>query len=248
MKIERFEAIDRCLFWKEKKILIVGDLHLGYEEYLNEMGWSFPKTQVQATIEVFERIFKKIGKVKEIIILGDIKHYFGGVLASEMRDVDKIFNLLKGNLEKDGRIIIIKGNHDAILEPVVRNYNYVELKDFYELENILFIHGDKESFSKIGLDFYSNTRKRLLCVIGHFHPAIIISRGAKAEKYRCFLYGKSKELKKEVIIVPSFFPLVEGTDVSKETRLEGRIDVANFEVFAIDETGEVYDFGKVKEL
>ena len=75
MKIERFEAIDRCLYWKEKETLIVGDLHLGYEENLNESGISIPKSQLEETINIFKRIFleiKKNGwKIKEIILLGN---------------------------------------------------------------------------------------------------------------------------------------------------------------------------------
>jgi len=38
MKIKQFEIVNRCLYWKEKKALIIGDLHLGYEDSLKESG------------------------------------------------------------------------------------------------------------------------------------------------------------------------------------------------------------------
>jgi uncharacterized protein len=240
MKIERFEAIDRCLFWKEKGILIFGDLHLGYEQYLNERGWSFPRTQLEDTLEVLKRVFSRVGKVKKVILLGDVKHYFGGVLYREFKDAKTVFGLIEENLAENGKIVIVKGNHDAILEPIARKYDFIELRENFSVEDVLFIHGDEfkiESFDK----------KTKIVVMGHFHPAIILKEDAKSERYKCFLYGKLKELKKEAIILPSFFSLIEGSDVSQGL-LEGRINVSNFEVFAVDDKGDVYDFGKVKGL
>jgi uncharacterized protein len=240
VKIERFEALDRALFWREKGILIFGDLHLGYEEFLNERGWSFPRTQLEDTLEALKRVFEKTGKLNKVILLGDVKHYFGGVLYHEFKDAEAVFRLIKESLEKEGKIIIIKGNHDAIIEPIARKYDFIEVKEQIEVKEVLFIHGDEfrlESFDK----------KNKLIVMGHFHPAVVLVQDSKSEKYKCFLYGKSKELKKNVIILPSFFTLVEGTDVSTGL-LEGWISVSNFEVFAIDGEGNVYDFGKVKKL
>jgi metallophosphoesterase superfamily enzyme len=71
----------------------------------------------------------------------------------------------------------------------------------------------------------------------------------KQENYKCFLYGKSKEFEKNMLVVPSFLPLIAGTDVSqRDSKMESRIQVENFEVFALDDEGKMYDFGKVKNL
>lgn len=240
-KIERFEAMDRCLFWKERKMLVVGDLHLGYEGLLNERGWTFPRTQVDETLEILKRIFEKTGKLKEVVLLGDVKHYFAGVLTMEFRDVYKIIEFIKKNLYENGKIVIVKGNHDNILEPIVKNYNFVELKDNYFVEDVCFFHGDKDSFSKFILD--SKAKKCKLVVVGHFHPAVTLIEDAKSEKYKCFLFGKDNKLKKQMIVVPSFFPLIEGSDVLKEIRER---DFSDFRVFVVSD--RVYDFGKVKSL
>ena len=40
MKIADFEIVDRCLFLAKEKILVVGDLHLGYEEYLMAVSYT----------------------------------------------------------------------------------------------------------------------------------------------------------------------------------------------------------------
>ncbi len=233
MKIERFDAIDRCLFWKENKILIIGDLHLGYENYLNERGWVFPKTQMEETLKIFDAIFKKTGRVKKIVLLGDVKHYFGGILKKEFEDFYKLVEIFKKHLYKSGRIVIVKGNHDNILEPIVNKDKFrgrIFLKDFYDVEGVLFFHGNKRDFEKFQRKI--EDKKIKLIVTGHFHPAVKINDGEKQEKFKCFVFGKYK--KKKWIIVPSFFPLEAGSDLFG---LKGRIFVV---------ADKVYDFGKMK--
>ena len=246
MKISKFELVDRCLFWEEKKILIVGDLHLGYEDYLNESGVALVKTQMEETFELFEKIFSVTGKVKKIILLGDVKHHFGGILHREFNDFYKLIDVFKKNLYKGGKVVIVKGNHDNILEPIVLQKEFsglVELKDFYKEGDVLFFHGDKYGFDKIKLGAFDKNVKVLVC--GHFHPAVYIREDVKTEKYKCFLLGKNKEFKKEVVVVPSFFPLVEGADVS----VPRERDFSNFDVYALSgKFNEVLKFGKVKDL
>jgi len=245
IKIERFEAVDRCLFWKEKKILVVGDLHLGYEEFLNSKGWCFPRTQMEETINIFSRIFAHTGKIKKIILLGDVKHYFSGILNKEFEDFYKLIEIFKENLLKNGKIIIVKGNHDNILEPIVcqeKYSNFVFLEDYYILQDVLFFHGNKKGFLRRGGEIAD--KKIKMIVTGHFHPAIKIDDGEKVEKFRCFVLGKYKKnpashniLHNNTlwIVVPSFFPLEEGMDINS-LGLKGA-------VFAVAD--KVYDFGKI---
>jgi putative SbcD/Mre11-related phosphoesterase len=255
MKIKQFETVDRCLFWKEKKILVVGDLHLGWEEVLMERGWNFPKTQMEETLGLFEKIFKKTGKLKKIILLGDVKHYFAGILKSEFDDFYNLVNLFKKNLLKNGKVIITKGNHDNILEPILKNYDFIKLVDFFIEGDVLFFHGHMKQFNQVVLDkTYKKYKKINLVIIGHFHPAVVISEkgSVKSEKYKCFLFGKLRQLKKELVVVPSFFPLVEGTNIlanQKKGFLQGVYDIRNFEVHVLSGGfGEVLGFGKVKKM
>lgn len=246
MKIERFETVDRCLYWNEKQTLVVGDLHLGYEENLNESGISIPKSQLKETIEIFERIFKVIRekdwKIREIILLGDVKHYFAGILRQEFGDFKKVINLFEENIGLNGKIIIVKGNHDNILEPITRNYKNVELRGYYNLGDVLFLHGHQLNMEKLDLEILD--KKNKLIVVGHFHPAISLVEGVKTEKFKCFLFGKLDLIKKYVLAMPSFFPLIEGSDVLTEFD----VNLSNFNVYALDEDSNIYDFGKVKKL
>jgi putative SbcD/Mre11-related phosphoesterase len=235
VKIGKFEAIGRCLYWKEEKILVVGDLHLGYENFLTEHGWSFPKTQLEDTLSILEDSFEN-RVVEEVVLLGDIKHYFSGVLSEEFSDFRAVINLVKSKGVK--RVVVTKGNHDAIIEPLIERWgfgDFVEIIDVCNVKDVLFFHGHKESWN---IEKYDKKYKTF--VIGHFHPAVKIREGAKAEIFKCFLHGKSKG--KEIIVVPSFFTLVEGTDVSSG-KLEGWFDVSGFKKFVVAD--RVYDFGKM---
>jgi hypothetical protein len=216
MKIVKFEIVDRCLFWKEKKTLIVGDLHLGYESSINEEGVAIPKNQMKENYELFRRIFKKTGNVKKIILLGDVKHYFGKVLEGESNDFVNLVYFFRDFLLKDGKIIITKGNHDNILEKIVENYKDVELVSYLIEEGVLFFHGDSKSLSWVSFNLFD--KKIKLVVKGHFHPAAVLTDGSKKEKYKCFVYGSFN--KKKTIIVPSFFPFADGWDVFSHDKLE----------------------------
>lgn len=276
--------IDKSVFLEEENVLVISDLHLGYEEYLNERGVLVPRQQYNEIIENLEKIFEGINigkkktkdekgrivgklrkiinkqekthnrnvrslfinnkennKIKKIIILGDLKHEFGTVNRQEWNDVLSFLDFLEGKLEKNGKIILIKGNHDSILEPIAEKKN-LEIKSFYSIGENLFLHGDKYVKKVEG-------RKIKRVFLGHLHPAISIREGAKSEVYKCFLKGKWKS--KEVIILPSFFPLIEGSDVQiYDTNLdkEFKFNLKNFEVFVPVSENEVLKFGRLRDV
>ncbi len=229
------EIVDLALWIKKEKILIINDLHLGYEEALHRKGILVPKQQIQEIIAQIQAILKKV-KPKLIIINGDLKHEFGQVLNQEWKEVLLLFDFLIKNKLK---IIIVKGNHDPILKPIAEKREVSVVKDYLIKNNrsgdLLIAHGD---------ELIKTGAKRI--IIGHEHPAITIREGSKWEKYKCFLKGNWDG--KELIVMPSFNPLLEGTNILREKTLSPFLaDVSNFSVF-IASKGEVFDFGKVGKL
>jgi hypothetical protein len=136
-------------------------------------------------------------------------------------------------------IIVIKGNHDTILEPIVKKLR-MKLKAYYAWHNFCFVHGDK--------DFPILWEKKIeWLVIGHGHPAIKLREGSKMEKYKCFLIGKFK--RKNIIVVPSFIEYYTGSDPREgDIILAWDINFNNFDVKIVGENLEVLDFGKLKNL
>ena len=224
------KIVDTALWFELEKVLVINDLHIGYEEVLHRKGILVPRFQLEQIMNKLKLIIQKT-KPAKIIINGDLKHEFGKVLRQEWKEVLEFLDFLLQNISE---VIIIKGNHDPIIQPLADKKG-IAVVNQYQVGETLIVHGD---------ELVETTAKRI--VIGHEHPAITIREGSKWEKYKCFLKGTWQ--KKELIAVPSFNPLLEGTDVLKEQLLSPFLDdIQDFEVFVVGEKGVFY-FGKIKGL
>lgn len=232
--LDNVKIVDLCLFLKNKKVLVVGDIHMGFDEALNKQGVLVPRHQHIETLNRLEDILSKL-KIDTIIINGDLKHEFGNISETEWRHTLKILDLMSKHCKN---IILIKGNHDTILGPIAKKRD-LEVKEYHLIDDIYFCHGD---VIPTGSEF----KKCKTIVIGHEHPAINLRSGARIETFKCFLKGKFKQ--KNLIVMPSFNLVVEGTDILKEELLSPflhqRLD--NFNVYIVSD--KIYDFGKLKML
>ncbi|MFH1803099.1 MAG: metallophosphoesterase [archaeon] len=234
-----FEFVGKCLLVEEqdRKILVIGDLHLGFEEAMNKTGVFVSRKMFGEMINYLDGVFKKIGDVDEVVLLGDVKHVFGSVMGQEWSDVLGLFDYLEDKCKK---IIVIKGNHDKIIEPIAKKRDIL-VKDYYVVGSFCFLHGDR--------DFIENYDKNVVFwVVGHGHPAIKISDDVKVEKFKAFMVGKYK--KKNVILVPSFFDYNLGGD-PRENDLGyiWNFDLDRFGIWIVqDESFGVLNFGKLKDL
>lgn len=223
---ENLEIVDLAL--KYKSILIIGDLQLGYESYLNSKGILVPRFQFKELKERLNKILDKV-KIKKIIFNGDIKHEFGNISEQEWREVLALIDFLPKNIE----IIFVKGNHDTFLSPIAKKRN-VKLVDYYNVDNISIMHGDK---------IIPDLRKTL--IIGHEHPAVSFKE-RRDELFKCFIKGKWKS--HTLIVMPSFNSFNPGSDVQKSKHLSPFLqgNLKDFEVYAVED--KVYYFGKIKDL
>ena len=233
----QIEIIDLALYLKQAKALVISDVHMGYEEALNKQGILVPRKQYPETLQRLEKMFAQLEREKKkidlIIINGDIKHEFGAISETEWRHTLRLLDYLT---KKCRRIILIKGNHDNIVEPIARKRN-VEIVDRYVLHDVLFIHGDVLRDDLI-------TKKVKIIIIGHEHCAISITQWPRTEKFKCFLKGVYKQ--KTLIAMPSFNLVTEGTDVLKEKLLSPFLqrNLKEFEVYIVGDK-EVLKFGKM---
>jgi len=236
----KYEFVNKALFFPEEGILVIGDLHLGYDYMIQQSGILIPERQVKDIISdlknIFEQIEKKNLKVKKFVFLGDIKHSFGYVW-KEKNYFNEIIKFLKEKVD-DKNIILVKGNHDTI------DYSFGDRLEDYHTENeISFVHGHRLIRDAFGKDVR-------IVVMGHLHPSAILTekKGVKKENYKCFLTGEFKG--KEVIVVPSFLGSSEGSPVNDfEEDYEDYFSIIpkkNLMNFIGDD--KVYSFGKVKDL
>jgi hypothetical protein len=224
---------------KKEKILVLGDFHIGQEEELNKQGIMMPRTNFSKLKKELLEIFSKTGKLKKIILLGDIKHEFGALNNQEWKEVVELIEILEKKSEK---LIIIKGNHDNFLKPIT-TWKKIELVDKIIIGKILLCHGDKIISTK-------ESEKTKYIIIGHEHPAITLKDEHKSEKFKCFIktfYGKGIH-KKQLIVMPSLNFLTIGTDLTKEKPISPYLKGMNtFECWIVEEAQSFY-FGKIKTL
>ncbi len=252
------EIIDLALYFKKEKILALSDFHLGYEEMLNAKGIFVPRHQFADIKQRLKNIFNNLEKKKyglnKIIITGDLRHEFGFVSRQEMNDISEILQFMKKYCKT---IIVVRGNHETMagfMKKLLYNFSIpptrervgvirkrTELVDEFFENGILFLHGDQITETVK----HKDTK---LIVIGHEHPAIKLTDKVTTEKAKIFLKGKWRG--KTLIVLPSFNPLTEGSDISEGRLLSPFLkhDLSKFEVYAIPEENNIMHFGKLKKI
>ena len=215
--------------------LVIADIHIGYEEALNKQGILVPRLQFEEMAKRMESIFLSLEdkKIKTIVINGDLKHEFGTISEQEWRNTLKFLDLLAKHCNN---IILVKGNHDAILGPIAKKRN-VKVVESFGVGKTLIAHGDKA---------VGNLKNYDTIIIGHEHPAVSLKEGARVEQFKCFLKGKYKG--RNLIVQPSFNSIVEGTDILRDKILSPFLkqNLDNFDVYVVED--KVYEFGKLRGL
>jgi len=213
--------VERGLFFPRDRILVVSDLHLGYEfELFHDGGMRIPSQ----TGAIKERLLGLIDQLDpaEVIITGDFKHNIPYVGDWEYEELERFVR----DLGVD--ITIIKGNHDVGLNSIIH------------AENVRFGSVRGEIRGNVGF-FHGHTWPRselFSCrhlVIGHSHPAIVLkdSLGVQS-RLACFIKSRpiwSRVLERfpseiddynrklGVVILPCFNRLFGGTGFNVETPL-----------------------------
>jgi len=229
------------IFLEDIDSLVIADLHIGYEETLAEQGIHLPQSQYFKIKEAVEEMVEKTNPSR-IIIDGDVKHEFGAATRQEWSEVLDLIEFLQENVKE---IIVVRGNHDNFLIPILKRKG-IELYDpFYAIENYYFTHGHK--------DLTIDAANYEYIILGHEHPAVSIrdELGIKY-KFKCILEGKVND--QVVVILPALSPLMPGSSVNELDSGQllspylRRIDISDFEVYVVDPEVGIYDFGKLKYL
>ena len=139
--------------------LVIADLHLGWEMALSERGIHVP-SQTPKLLKKLSSLITKY-KPEKLLVLGDVKYTVATAEMSEWHDVPDFFNELKEQVQE---ILIIRGNHDGNLEPLLP-------------ENVKLLPATGISLGEVGF-FHGHrwpTPALLKCrtlVMGHVHPVV----------------------------------------------------------------------------
>ena len=230
-------VIDYGLFFEKHRTLIVSDFQFGHEGQLIEKGVLLPPTQYKEARTRLEAIYGERGRVQETIIAGDLKHEFGRISEQEWQDILNIVAFMQRNSE---RVTLVQGNHDKLLGPLAQKRG-LEVVMSRSFADVLVLHGDV-----VPLEAESEEVKTI--VIGHEHPAVLLNDGVRREQVKCFLKGKWHG--KNLIVLPSFDALTEGTNILREKKLSPFLqgDLGDFEAFVPLNSRETLYFGKLGNL
>lgn len=199
------------LFIKNKKILVVADLHIGIESELREKGISQPLS-TENTLNHFFEICEKY-KPNQIVLLGDIKHNIPTSTYKERKDVKNFLEKVKDY----SKVYIAQGNHDGnilyLSPPEIKVYD----SKGFTIGDIGFVHG--HSWPKQDV---MNSKQ---IIMAHTHPTFLFEDRLGNKTFEpCWVKGffKKKSLLSRyptmkdpnVLVMPAFNPLCGGSAVN----------------------------------
>jgi len=119
-----------------ERIVVVADLHIGWEVRLADQGIYVPSQTPKLQEKMLQLI--QLCKPTSLLFLGDVKHAIAKVAMEEWRDIPNFFETV-GKRVQDIRII--PGNHDGNLEPLLPQNVEILPSTGIALGNVGFFHG-----------------------------------------------------------------------------------------------------------
>lgn len=186
---------------KVRNALIIADIHLGITKDARDRGINLP-SQVDSFAKRIN-VLKKKTRTKKLILLGDVKH---GIITTwqEKKEIPEFFEQIR---YKD--IILVKGNHDGLIEKIVPEK--VRVVKSYSYGIFVFTHGHRNI----------ETKKKWI-VIGHNQPHVMF-RDCVGALYTepVWVKGplKGKMNGKKIVMMPGFNELSGATVVNSDELL-----------------------------
>ncbi len=191
----KFKKDSHAVFFED--YAVVGDIHLGFEEEINDNGYNiWDKTE-----EITENILRL--NSKKLILLGDLRKGYTEILPREGGILIKFLSILSNKFDE---IIITKGNHDGGLEKISNRFKNISVTSEFIHRNVGFMHGHALPSMKLAAE------SKFVC-LSHLHPSVIL-RDSNGVIYQqdCFLFLNIKLPKKKYkdstltkgLVVPKF--------------------------------------------
>ncbi|MEM1260195.1 MAG: ligase-associated DNA damage response endonuclease PdeM [Bacteroidota bacterium] len=163
------------IFWKEKSLLLISDVHLGKVGHFRKFGAAVPRKVVHKNFILLDQL---VGYFQpfHICFLGDLFH----------SSLNKEWELFENWIEKTAaKITLVAGNHDIIAPEKFQDLG-IEIFEELILDNFLLTHHPTEWDG-------------LFNFCGHIHPAVRLQGfGRQRLKLPCFFKTKNQ------MILPAF--------------------------------------------
>ena len=164
-----------AIFWEEKSILLISDVHFGKVSHFRKHGIAIPNDAISENFNRLDILLAEF-QPQTIIFLGDLFH------STKNSEWSLFANWTKSISQK---IILVKGNHDIIDETLFENLK-IEVIPELIIEEFILTHHPLEN----------NT---LFNFCGHIHPGIKLkAQGKQFLNISCF-FNKPNQM-----ILPAF--------------------------------------------
>jgi uncharacterized protein len=164
---------ERCIYWEEKKLLILSDLHLGKTGHFRKEGIGVPQNMFKEDMQRLGALIQFF-KPERLLVVGDFFHSY----ANKEHDY---FEKWRNDFATTG-ISLVMGNHD-ILQQEFYSRNNIDITGLHHLEDdFLFTH-DIADIVVTGEHYIFS---------GHIHPGILLTgAGRQSMQLPCFYFGKN---------------------------------------------------------
>ena len=193
----------------QEKWVCVSDLHLGIEVQLRRSGFNIPSQSPKMLAD----LVALAENGSRLLILGDVKHRIPAVSYREDREIPPFFGRLRDVYKE---VIVVAGNHDGGLGPVLGGSVKIFAGPGTTIENIGVTHGhvwpSKEAMGAT------------ILIMGHIHPSVLLVDSiGSATNEKCWVRARLKRRRvlerydacpQELVVVPAFNPLLTGTPIN----------------------------------
>jgi DNA ligase-associated metallophosphoesterase len=164
-----------ALFWQEKSMLLISDVHLGKVSHFRKFGAAVPQGAVQQNFNAMSSAIDFFNPTA-VIFLGDLFH----------SSLNKEWQLFEAWVRlASAEILLISGNHD-IISPIKYEELGIKVVAELQLDSFLMTHHPDE-------------REGFFNFCGHIHPAIRLSGlGRQSVRLPCFYKTENQ------LIMPAF--------------------------------------------
>jgi DNA ligase-associated metallophosphoesterase len=179
----------KALFWHEKEILILGDIHLGKIAHFRREGIPLPRKASQENFHLLDGLVEN-HRPKELVILGDLFH------SSPNEEWDEFLRWRKNNEQVVFHLIL--GNHDRHVPTFFSHGSAIQLHASpLVMDGFQFCHEPENSDD-------------LFVFCGHIHPVFTLRANKQKLRFPCLWINGNRA------VLPGFGYFTGGFEVQKE--------------------------------
>lgn len=217
----------RAAYLPAADALVIADIHIG----------RLAASNVEAPVEAHEGLIERLRghlavfEPGTVVVAGDVLHVHGRVPTGTSSVLEALVNAIR---ERDARPVLVRGNHDTLLDELDFGSTGTNVVDEQRLnDGSVVCHGHAEP---------DGDAPRY--IVGHEHPAIRV----EGARHPCFLVGKTAYRGGDVLVLPAFSQSASGTLVNglQEPMSPLVADLGGFRPVIVGE--QVYEFPPLAEF